>query len=132
MSEEEEYEEEEDDEQSQKKLESKVENKMEENNLNINPIIQQKSEDKKETQSKKTKNSKKSTTKNKKAAKIDENAFILPSPEKVTSTRAFLEKTVTSAIQEALLELSRKREQIDDPLTFVGEYLIKKAKEKNN
>ena len=131
MSEEEEYEEEEDDEQSQKKLESKVENKMEENNLNINPIIQQKSEDKKETQSKKTKNSKKSTTKNKKAAKIDENAFILPSPEKVTSTRAFLEKTVTSAIQEALLELSRKREQIDDPLTFVGEYLIKKAKEKN-
>ena len=89
------------------------------------------SEDKKETQSKKTKASKKSnkTKSNQKTTKIDENAYILPSPEQVVSTRAFLEKTVTSAIQEALLNLARKRDQIKDPLMYVGEYLIKKAKE---
>lgn len=139
MAEEEEYEgEEEDDEQNPKNEDNKiVENKVEENKININPInpvnsnFDKKSEEKKETQSKKTKSSKKSTTKSKKTVKVDENAYILQSPEKVISTRAFLESTVTNAIQEALLELSRKREQIDDPLTFVGEYLIKKAKEKN-
>ena len=56
--------------------------------------------------------------------------YKIPSPEQVVSTRAFLEKTVTSAIQEALLELARKRDEIEDPLLWVGQYLVKKAKEK--
>jgi chromosomal replication initiation ATPase DnaA len=126
--EEEEYEEEEDD-QSQNKVDNNVNNKVEENkNVNVEPVIEQKTEEKKETQSKKTKTSKKSSTKSKKATKIDENAYILPSPEQVTSTRQFLEGTVTKAIQEALLDLARNRDKISDPLLYVGEYLVKKAK----
>lgn len=125
MSEEDEYEEEEDDEQSQKQPEKKPAE---------NPVIEQKSEEKKEVQSKKTKGSKKTaktkSTKNKKSSKVNENAYILPSPENVVSTRAFLEQHVTSAIQEALLDLARKRDQIEDPLLYVGEYLVKKAKQK--
>ena len=130
MSEEEEYEEEED-EQSPNNAVVNDNNKVEENK-NIIPEVEQKQEEKKETQSKKTKTSKKSSTKSKKATKIDNNAYILPSPEKVISTRQFLEETVTKAIQEALLNLARNRETISDPLLYVGEYLIKKAKEKNN
>ena len=126
--EEEEYEEEEDD-QSQNKVDNNVNNKVEENKkINVEPVIEQKTEEKKETQSKKTKTSKKSSTKSKKVTKIDENAYILPSPEQVTSTRQFLESTVTKAIQEALLDLARNRNKISDPLLYVGEYLIKKAK----
>ena len=131
MSEEEDEYEEEEDEQSQNNVNANANNKVEENK-NINPVIEPKTEEKKETQSKKTKTSKKSSTKSKKATKIDDNAFIIPSPEKVTSTRQFLESTVTKTIQEALLDLARNREKISDPLLYVGEYLVKKAKEQNN
>ena len=120
---EEEYEEEED-----------VQSQKADNNKNVSQVVEQKQEEKKEEkkekESKKSKGSKKSTASKKKASKVNENAYIIPNPEKVVSTRAFLESTVTGAIQEALLELARKRESIDDPLTFVGQYLIDKAKEK--
>ena len=123
MAEEEEYEEEED-----------VQSQKADNNKNVSQVVEQKQEEKKEEkkekESKKSKGSKKSTASKKKASKVNENAYIMPNPEKVVSTRAFLESTVTGAIQEALLELARKRESIDDPLTFVGQYLIDKAKEK--
>ena len=122
MAEEEEYEEEED-EASQKKAE---ENKEKDNPIPENPV-EKKSEEKKEIHSKKSKG-KSSKTKN---TKNNENAYKLPKPEQVISTRSFLESTVTTTIQEALLELARKRDEIKDPLTFVGEYLINKAKEKN-
>ena len=126
MSEEDEYEEEEDDQESKNKaIESKeVKNPSINNNVNND-----KTEEKKETTSKKSNKSKKTTSK-KKTTNTNENAYKLPSPEQVVSTRAFLESTVTSAIQEALLELARKRDEIDDPLLWVGEYLVKKAKEK--
>ena len=123
MAEEEEYEEDEDDESQ---------NKAVVNNENKEPtpekIVEQKSEDKKDTHSKKSKGK---SSKIIKASKSNDNAYKLPKPEHVESTRSFLESTVTTAIQEALLELARKRDEIQDPLTFVGEYLIKKAKEKN-
>ena len=123
MAEEEEYEEDEDD---------VSQNKAVVNNENKEPtpekIVEQKSEDKKDTHSKKSKGK---SSKIIKASKSNDNAYKLPTPEHVESTRSFLESTVTTAIQEALLELARKRDEIQDPLTFVGEYLIKKAKEKN-
>ena len=123
MSEEDEYEEDEDD---------VSQNKAVVNNENKEPtpekIVEQKSEDKKDTHSKKSKGK---SSKIIKASKSNDNAYKLPKPEHVESTRSFLESTVTTAIQEALLELARKRDEIQDPLTFVGEYLIKKAKEKN-
>ncbi len=125
MAEEEEYEEEED-EASQKKAD---ENKEKDNPIPENPV-EKKSEEKKEIHSKKSKG-KSSKTKNTKDTKNNENAYKLPKQEQVISTRSFLESTVTTAIQEALLELARKRDEIQDPLTFVGEYLINKAKEKN-
>ena len=125
MAEEEEYEEEED-EASQKKAD---ENKEKDNPIPENPV-EKKSEEKKEIHSKKSKG-KSSKTKNTQDIKSNENAYKLPKPEQVISTRSFLESTVTTAIQEALLELARKRDEIQDPLTFVGEYLINKAKEKN-
>ena len=129
MAEEEEYEEEEDEVSQNNKVEASNEIK----NQNPEPVTVQKSEDKKEIQSKKTKSSKKSNTKakSKKNEKImNDKAYILPTPENVISTRAFLESTVTAAIQEALLDLARKRDQIEDPLLYVGEYLVKKAKER--
>ena len=123
MAEEEEYEEDEDD---------VSQNKAVVNNENKEPtpekIVEQKSEDKKDTHSKKSKGK---SSKIIKASKSNDNAYKLPKPEHVESTRSFLESTVTTAIQEALLELARKRDEIQDPLTFVGEYLIKKTKEKN-
>ena len=120
MAEEEEYEEEEDE----------VSQKKEDENKEKNNFIPEKSEEKKETHSKKSK-SKSSKNKNAKSSKNNDNAYKLTKPEHVTSTRSFLESTVTTTIQEALLELARKRDQIKDPLIFVGEYLINKAKEKN-
>ena len=123
MAEEEEYEEEED-----------VQSQKADNNKNVSQVVEQKQEEKKEEkkekESKKSKGSKKSSTRKKKVSKVDENAYKVPTPEKVVSTRAFLESTVTSAIQEALLELARKRDEIEDPLLWVGQYLVKKAKEK--
>ena len=123
MAEEEEYEEEEDD---------ASQNKAVVNNENKEPtsekVVEQKSEEKKDTHSKKSKGK---SSKINKVSKNNDNAYKLPKPEQVVSTRAFLESTVTTTIHEALLELARKRDEIQDPLTFVGEYLIRKAKEKN-
>ena len=124
MAEEEEYEEEEDEVSQKKEDENKEKNNF------IPEKSVEKSEEKKETHSKKSK-SKSSKNKNGKSSKNNDNAYKLQKPEHVTSTRSFLESTVTTTIQEALLELARKREQIKDPLIFVGEYLINKAKEKN-
>ena len=67
-------------------------------------------------------NNNKNSTKTKK-----KNDFILP-PQQVTSTRAYLEETVTKVIQEALLELARQRPP--EPLEFVGNYILNKAKER--
>ena len=57
----------------------------------------------------------KKTTKDNKSknanAKSNENAYKIPSPEQVVSTRAYLEQTVSSVIQEALLELARQRKE---------------------
>ncbi len=122
MEEEDEYEEEEDQESQNKAVESKEAKNPSIYNNNVN------NEDKKDNASKKSSKSKKTSSKKKEVK--NENAYKIPSPEQVVSTRAFLEKTVTSAIQEALLELARKRDEIEDPLLWVGQYLVKKAKEK--
>ena len=58
----------------------------------------------------------------------EENAYKVITPEQVVSTRAYLEQTVTSVIQEALLELARRRPK--DPLEFVGNYILDKARKK--
>ena len=60
--------------------------------------------------------------------KASNNAYKVPTPEQVVSTRAYLEQTVTSVIQEALLELARNRPP--NPLEFVGNYILNRAKEK--
>ena len=49
-------------------------------------------------------------------------------PEQITSTRAYLESTVTSVVQEGMLELAKTRP--DNPLEFLGNFILNKAKEK--
>ena len=49
-------------------------------------------------------------------------------PQQVLSTRAYLEQNVTPVVQEALLECARKRP--DNPLEFVGNYILNRAKGK--
>ena len=49
-------------------------------------------------------------------------------PQQVLSTRAYLEQNVTPVVQEALLECARKRPE--NPLEFVGNYILNRAKEK--
>ena len=121
-------------------------------NKNTNIIGQPKAEDKKSSNSKKSGASKASKSKNsnkKPASNVNtnnnekrkttksnnskntnenknENAYKIPTPEQVVSTRAYLEQTVTSVIQEALLELARRRP--NNPLEFVGNYILDKAK----
>ena len=46
-------------------------------------------------------------------------------PEQVISTRAYLEQNVTGVIQEAMLEVARKRPP--NPLEFVGNYILDRA-----
>ena len=48
-----------------------------------------------------------------------------PPPQQVISTRAYLEQNVTPVVQEALLECARKRP--DNPLEFVGNYILNRA-----
>ena len=43
----------------------------------------------------------------------------------VISVRAYLEQNVTSVVQEALLEVARKRPP--NPLQFVGNYILERA-----
>ena len=50
------------------------------------------------------------------------------SPQQVLSTRAYLEQNVTPVVQEALLECARKRPE--NPLEFVGNYILNRAKGK--
>jgi protein dpy-30 len=88
----------------------------------INKNVDSSSKNKSKKSSVKAEKSKVSNLKN------DENAYKIPSPEQVVSTRAYLEETVSSVIQEALLELARQRPK--NPLEFVGNYILKKAKEK--
>ena len=121
-------------------------------NKNTNVIGQPKAEDKKSSNSKKSgaskasksknsnkkpasnantnNNEKRKTTKSNNAKNTNENknenAYKIPTPEQVVSTRAYLEQTVTSVIQEALLELARRRPS--NPLEFVGNYILDKAK----
>ncbi len=45
--------------------------------------------------------------------------------EPVLSVRAYLEQNVTSVVQEALLEVARKRPP--NPLQFVGNYILERA-----
>ena len=49
-------------------------------------------------------------------------------PEQITSTRAYLESTVTSTVQEGMLELAKVRPE--NPLEFLGNFILNKAKEK--
>ena len=56
------------------------------------------------------------------------NEYVIPSPQNVVTTRAYLEETVTSVIKDALLELARTRPE--NPLEFVGNYILKRAHEK--
>ena len=94
---------------------------------NTNMIQQPKAEDKKSINSKKSgaskvsksknstnkNNTKKESTKANKTktseVKKSQNTYLLPTPEQVVSTRAYIEQTVSSVIQEALLELAKQR-----------------------
>ena len=49
-------------------------------------------------------------------------------PEQITSTRAYLESTVTATVQEGMLELAKVRPE--NPLEFLGNFILNKAKEK--
>ncbi len=113
---------------------------------NTNMIQQPKAEDKKSINSKKSgaskvsksknstnkNNTKKESTKANKTktseVKKSQNTYLLPTPEQVVSTRAYIEQTVSSVIQEALLELAKQKPE--NPLEFVGNYILKKAKKK--
>ena len=64
--------------------------------------------------------------KNTENAEETENKQPSPSlPQQVISTRAYLEQNVTPVVQEALLECARKRP--DNPLEFVGNYILNRA-----
>ena len=47
--------------------------------------------------------------------------------EKVISTRAYLEETVVSVVQEGMLELARTKP--DNPLEFLGNFILQRAKQ---
>lgn len=47
--------------------------------------------------------------------------------EKVISTRAYLEQTVVSVVQEGMLELARTKP--DNPLEFLGNFILERAKQ---
>ena len=51
-------------------------------------------------------------------------------PVSIESTRAYLEKNVTEVVQKAMLELVKQNPKPDNPLKFVGEYILKEAKKK--
>ena len=77
-------------------------------------------------ENKESKESKEETTE-KVETKIEETQ---PEPQAeaqqpVISVRAYLEQNVTSVVQEALLEVARKRPP--NPLQFVGNYILERA-----
>jgi hypothetical protein len=47
----------------------------------------------------------------------------------IQSVRAYLEETVTAAVQEGMMELVKKKPE--NPLEFLGNFLIEKSKKKN-
>ena len=49
-------------------------------------------------------------------------------PEQIQSTRAYLESTVTSVVQEGMLELAKQRPE--NPLEFLVNFILNKAKGK--
>ena len=58
----------------------------------------------------------------------DDNNYNVGLPEQVTSTRSYLEETVTSVIKEALYELAKRKPE--NPLKFIGNYILNKAHQK--
>jgi protein dpy-30 len=46
----------------------------------------------------------------------------------MTSTRTYLQENVVSVVQEGMLELVRKRP--DNPLEFLGNFILERAKNK--
>lgn len=62
--------------------------------------------------------------KEKKSENIENNVNKQPE-QQVLSTRAYLEQNVTPVVQEALLECARKRP--NNPLEFVGNYILNRA-----
>ena len=81
--------------------------------------------------SKKSKQSKKSGNKsqNNDNQEVENNEMVQPtSTAPVLSTRAYLEQNVTPVVQEALLQCARERPP--NPLEFVGNYILNRAKGK--
>jgi len=60
---------------------------------------------------------------NSKISKNEESELIEP-------TRPYLEENVTKVIQQAMLELIRQKPKPDNPLKFIGEYILKEANKK--
>ena len=78
--------------------------------------------------SKKSKKSKMSANENK---ENKENSNLLSSDNlqvPVQSVRAYLEETVTAAIQEGMMKLVEQKPE--NPLEFLGNFLIEKSKKK--
>ena len=79
--------------------------------------------------SKKSKKSKMSSKNENK--ENEENSNFLPSDNlqvPVQSVRAYLEETVTAAIQEGMMKLVEQKPE--NPLEFLGNFLIEKSKKK--
>ena len=51
-------------------------------------------------------------------------------PVKIESTRTYLDNTVTAVVQQGMLELVRQNPKPENPLKFLGEYILKEAKKK--
>jgi hypothetical protein len=81
--------------------------------------------------SKKSKKSKMSANENKENKENKENNNLLSSDNlqvPVQSVRAYLEETVTAAIQEGMMKLVEQKPE--NPLEFLGNFLIEKSKKK--
>ena len=82
----------------------------------------------KSQKSKKSSNSKASQNQSVHQSEKQEKNENQKQPEQIQSTRAYLESTVTSVVQEGMLELAKQRPE--NPLEFLGNFILNKAKGK--
>ena len=94
-----------------------VESNMEQKNIDGKKKLNQ------TTSSQKSNNTNKNNLTNSKISKDEV-------PEPIQSTRAYLEENITKVVQQAMLELIRQNPKPNNPLQFIGEYLLKEANKK--
>ena len=80
--------------------------------------------------SKKSKKSKMSSQKSVKENKENSKLASSDNLQPIQSVRAYLEENVTAAIQEGMMELLNQNPKPENPLEFLGNFLIEKSKKK--